>query len=371
MEANALPGADIIVLPGNATIRLAIPGSGENLAATGDLDITSPIAIGTFTESTEDFPTVDASLINDRAFHVLNGSGSVSFINFRIINGSADFSNGGAINISTDNQISVVRVWFEDNTANSGGAIYMSALSELDIVDSVFTGNAAVAQGGAVTAFGPTSIDKSSIYENLNFNNDRQEAIYIGLDIFGTSDLSLRNSTVFNNSNSGVYAVAADVSVRNSTIAHHSAYGLVINPNANTTPDLRIRNSIFNQNDTNCTSGLVNRVTDNWNITSDDLFCYEISELQDSTTMTEDPKLTSIKVDADNWHRYYRPGFYSPVVDSAHPVTPGPGLGCDAEDQRGVVRAQDGDHNGTARCDRGAIELLEDVIFFDDFDIVY
>ncbi len=76
-------------------------------------------------------------------------------------------------------------------------------------------------------------------------------------------------------------------------------------------------------------------------------------------------------MDADNWHLYYRPGFYSPVVDSAHPTAPGPGIGCDAEDQRGVSRAQDGDDDGSARCDRGAIELLEDVIFFDDYDIAY
>ena len=58
-------------------------------------------------------------------------------------------------------------------------------------------------------------------------------------------------------------------------------------------------------------------------------------------------------------------------MDSAHPVAPGPGIGCEASDQRGVERAQDGDHDGNARCDRGAIELLEDIIFFDDFDIDY
>jgi predicted outer membrane repeat protein len=371
MEANALAGSDIIVLPGNATINLSIPGADENAAATGDLDITDAVAIGAFTESTADFPTIDANDINDRVFHVLGNSGAVSFVNFRIINGSTDFSNGGAINVSINNQVNVVRVWFEDNTANSGGAIYASALSELDIVDSVFTGNAAVSQGAAITAFSPTEIDQSTVYDNLNFNSEFKEAIFIGLDDFGSSSLSLRNSTVFNNSDSGVYAVAADVSIRNSTIANHSARGVAINPGSGITPDLRIRNSVFNQNGLNCSSGVVNRVTDNWNITSDANFCYEISELQDSTTLTEDPKLTSIKVDAEGWHRYYRPGFFSPVVDSAHPVTPGPGLGCDAADQRGVLRPQDAGSDGNDRCDRGAIELLEDVIFFDNLDIIY
>ena len=371
MEANALPGLDIIVLPGDATIRLALIGPDENSAATGDLDITDTVRIGAFTEPTESFPTINASNINDRVFHVLAGSGSVSFINFRIINGSADFNNGGAINVSINNQVEIIRVWFEDNTANSGGAVYLSALSELDIIDSVFKGNAAVSQGGALTLFGKTQIDKSTIFENLNFNADFKEAIFVGQDIFGESGLTLKNSTVFENDNTGIYSIAADVTIGNSTIANHSRNGVAANPGSNITPDLRIRNSIFNQNDTNCSTGAVNRITDNWNITSNNLFCYVSSPLNDSTTLTEDPKLTSLKVDADNWHRYYRPGFFSPVVDSAHPSAPGPGIGCYAEDQRGVIRAQDGDGNGNARCDRGAIELLEDIIFYDDFDIAY
>jgi len=367
MESNASAGTDIITLPANATIRLAITGSNENAAATGDLDITSPIAIGFFTGSTQSYPTIDATNLNDRAFHVLSGSGVVSFTNLKIINGSADFSNGGAINISINNQVTINRVWFEDNTADSGGAVYISALSELDIVDSVFKGNAAVSQGGALTSYSQTQIDKSTIFDNLNFNAFPQEAIFAGLDIFGSSELTLRNSTVFNNSETGIYSVAADVSIRNSTISNNIGFGLSINPSDTVTPDLRIRNSILSNNGVDCGSGVVNKITDNWNIATQSTICF--SEM--TTNLIEDPKLTSIKVDADNWHRYYRPGFFSPVVDSAHPTAPGPGIGCDAEDQRGVTRAQDGNDDGTARCDRGAIELLEDVIYYDDFDIAY
>ena len=38
-ESNALPGADVIFVPG-AVYTLTIPGTGEDAAATGDLDIT-------------------------------------------------------------------------------------------------------------------------------------------------------------------------------------------------------------------------------------------------------------------------------------------------------------------------------------------
>ncbi len=368
MEANALPGLDIIVLPGDATIRLAITGSGEDSAAAGDLDITDAVSIGAFTEPTASFPTIDANGLNDRVFDVLSGSGSVTFVNFRILNGSADFNNGGAINISLDNQVAVNRVWFEDNTANSGGAIYIGPLSELSIADSVFTGNAAVSQGGALSVFSPTEIEKSTIFDNLNLNTEFQEAIYVGLDSFGPTGLTLRNSTVFDNGSSGIYSEGADLTIKNSTIAHNADRGILMNPGTQDMIDLRISNSILYFNGNNCGTGAgVNKITDNWNATTGSSFCFPGS----TTTLFDDPKLTSLKVDAENWHRYYRPGFFSPVVDSAHPTQPGPGIGCDKEDQRGVVRAQDGDGNGDARCDRGAIELLEDVIFFDDLDIVY
>ncbi len=371
MEANALPGSDIIVLPGNATIRLAITGSGENSAATGDLDITDAVAIGAFTESTADFPTVDANLLNDRVFHVLNSSGTVSFVNMGIISGAAGAGDGGAISISTNNQVNITRVWFEDNTADSGGAIFMNALSELLITDSVFVGNAAVSQGGAVTVLGPAEINQSTLFENLNFNNEFKEAVFVGRNDFGPDGLTLKNSTVFNNSNTGIYALAADVTVQNSTFSGHSDRGIGINPGGGITPDLRISNSVFDQNAFNCSAGAVNSLTNNWNTSSDNAFCFPSNPVGTSTINIEDPKLSSLKVDDENWHRYYRPGFYSPIVDSAHPAAPGPGLGCEAEDQRGVARTQDGDHDGSARCDRGAIELLEDVIFYDDFDIVY
>jgi len=100
MEANALPGVDVIVLPGNSTIKLSLSGADENSAATGDLDITDAVSIGAFTESKSDFPTIDANGIDDRVFHVLSNSGLVTFVNFRVVNGSSDFSSGGAINIS-------------------------------------------------------------------------------------------------------------------------------------------------------------------------------------------------------------------------------------------------------------------------------
>src|SRR5262245_48968444 len=43
-EANVLPGPDVIVVP-PGTYSLTINGAGEDLSATGDLDVTGPLTI--------------------------------------------------------------------------------------------------------------------------------------------------------------------------------------------------------------------------------------------------------------------------------------------------------------------------------------
>ena len=47
----------------------------------------------------------------------------------------------------------------------------------------------------------------------------------------------------------------------------------------------------------------------------------------------------------------------SPAIDAGNPATPGSGgNACEATDQRGVARPQDGDAGGVATCDIGAFE---------------
>ncbi|MDA1164482.1 MAG: hypothetical protein O3B13_15420 [Planctomycetota bacterium] len=114
MEANALAGADtIVLLPG--TYRLTIAGRDENGAATGDLDITEALTI---IGAGEGSTIIDASGL-DRAFHVIAGA-SLNLKGITVINGSADF--GGAIlnqgNLTTEN------VTISGSTAILGGGIY-------------------------------------------------------------------------------------------------------------------------------------------------------------------------------------------------------------------------------------------------------
>src|SRR5690606_15569304 len=73
MEANANPGPDLIILPGNATITLSIAGTG-NSAAAGDPDSTESLTIGTFVVPDDELPVIDASALGNRIFDVRPGT---------------------------------------------------------------------------------------------------------------------------------------------------------------------------------------------------------------------------------------------------------------------------------------------------------
>ena len=91
MESNALTGSHTISLP-SGLYTFGIPGAGEDLAATGDLDINSDITlIGTSSIST----IIDADSL-DRVFHILPGNTVVMSL-LTIKEGFVIPGNGGGI----------------------------------------------------------------------------------------------------------------------------------------------------------------------------------------------------------------------------------------------------------------------------------
>lgn len=95
MEANALPGDDAIVL-GPHPYLLALPGSGDNTAAAGDLDITSNLELAGAGPA---LTVVDGGGL-DRVFHILDPAGTGVHVEIRgmtITGGYALNENGGAI----------------------------------------------------------------------------------------------------------------------------------------------------------------------------------------------------------------------------------------------------------------------------------
>jgi hypothetical protein len=56
------------------------------------------------------------------------------------------------------------------------------------------------------------------------------------------------------------------------------------------------------------------------------------------------------------------------MIDHGHPVIGA--IGCEEEDQQGADLPIDFDGDGTDRCDVGAVELSDDVIFFDPHELL-
>lgn len=120
MEANALPGADtIVLLPG--TYRLTIAGQDENDSRSGDLDITESLTIiGAGDGST----IIDASGL-DRAFHVIAGA-SLDLKGVTVINGDATV--GGAI--LNQGTFATEDVTISGSSALLGGGIYNDVVED-------------------------------------------------------------------------------------------------------------------------------------------------------------------------------------------------------------------------------------------------
>jgi predicted outer membrane repeat protein len=151
MEANALPGADEVVLPNPGWYRLTIAGSNEDACLTGDLDITDPLTI---TGLGPDQTVVDASLLSsDRVFHV-RSSAMVTGLTIR--GGTVYSLSGGGIAVT--GSLEVIDCVIENNSAPRGGGIgfFEGGDHSFSATRCVFRNNTAVADhGGGIGKYLP------------------------------------------------------------------------------------------------------------------------------------------------------------------------------------------------------------------------
>ncbi len=374
MEANASPGADIIILPAGATIALTITGTAEFLPASkGDLNVLEDLVVMYGGTNPNDFPLIDASALDDRVFNVFQGDFYLTHV--RITGGSRNETGGrgGAIYIGSQaTGATLTEVELFGNNAVQGGAIYNDG-SVLTVVDSSLHDNAAAEHGSAVVNHcGSATIERSSVYQNSNFgiygeslHNVRENAADSG-----ACRLNLRNSSVLESSGFGVLSQGGTLDLTSSTVAENLDGGIRVGPDAagQTLGELRMRNSVIAEN----SSGNCELIGSGWNTNgynaSDDGSC----GLASGSTNQVIPNLGLLAAadDSESWQRFKRLGVDSPLLDSAHPVTGG--VGCPEEDQRGKPRPKQGSVNGTARCDVGSIEMqsvqVELPIFADGFD---
>lgn len=146
IAANALGGTNRILLPAG-TYALSIAGSGEDLSATGDLDLLSGyFEIRGMGDAPAD-TVVDATGLGDRILDALPSADAL-ILNLTLRGGNE--VDGGAIR--SVRELTIRRVVFDRNHATGrGGAIHSSDdNARVTIEDSTFSGNSSEMHAGAI-----------------------------------------------------------------------------------------------------------------------------------------------------------------------------------------------------------------------------
>jgi hypothetical protein len=407
-EANAHAGADTIVL-GAGTYTLTIGGINEDAGATGDLDVTGDLTI---TGAGAGVTIIDANQL-DRIFDIrlgttvtisgvtlTNGSamgggalvnrGSLNINSCVIANNSSQpgnygagggIDNEGTININqctfTGNHASqgragglwnggtatVVGSTFINNTADDrGGAI--ANRNKIAVTDSTFTGNTAGGFGGAIdNDDGTETVTDCTIMGNTGYDGG-------GLSNGGT--LTVVGSTLANNlaiaSGGGIFCAGIHgwTTVTNSTISGNRAgnAGAIFSQssqvftilNSTVTENwggiandgsMKIKNSIVAGNFGEAAPDISGAITSQgFNLIGN---TSGGSGFIASDLLNVNPMLGPLQ---DNGGKTLTRGLLagSPAIDA------GTSNGAPATDQRGQMRPQDGDNDGTAKIDIGAFE---------------
>ena len=275
IQANSLPGADVIQLQPNGVYELEIFGFGEDLSAAGDLDILDSVTIR---GNGLNFTTIDAQEL-DRVFDVApNGQDiivSIEDMNLRdgfvlpgglggVVRNNAGFSQVVNDGLTLDNvvvtrgdaaegggihntgELTLRNTTVTTNVADFGGGLANTGLVILE--DSTIEDNEAAQSGGgirnndgSVTLFdslvtmneaqffggGIDNRDNVSLVRSRVFDNLTTGASGNGGGIYNDDELDLLDSTIdFNVSEMGVGGGiynSADLDVDRSTISNNNA----------------------------------------------------------------------------------------------------------------------------------------------------
>jgi CSLREA domain-containing protein len=311
-QANATAGADEIELPAGI-YSLVTPGTGENAAATGDLDVTEDLIIRGAGAST----TIINGGLLDRIFEIdpaRVGGVEMEISGVTIQDGSLRDPGGAILNNGT---LSLAGVAVSDSTAVDGDGGGIFSRGPLTLTNVLINGNRATSDGGGIFSGGMLTITNSTISGNT--------AGASGGGIENRGILSLSNSTIASNS------------------AGARAGGIVNTPAQANRATLR-GTIIADNTPTNCASPMTSA---GHNL--GDAAC-------GFTTPTDVDDVDALLCPLDNYG--------GPTL--THALQMGSGAldaaadDCPDTDQRGLPRPRDGNGDGEAACDIGAFEA-EDV----------
>ena len=219
-KANNHAGGDTIIVQGGKTYDLSQAGAGENLNATGDLDVLASLRIQS---SSKKLATVDAHGI-DRVFDFETGGVDAALKRLWIRAGSA--GEGGGVEV----EAGTIKIANSRVSGNTGTGVVINSeegASAITILKSAISGNhSATNGGGLLVVSGPHArVIDSTISGNTTDAPGGGGGIAV--DVLGS--LSVTNSTIANNralaTGGGIFAnsSAGSTSLRSVTVARNTA----------------------------------------------------------------------------------------------------------------------------------------------------
>ncbi len=215
IAANAAAGDDTITVPAGI-YTLTIAGTGEDAAATGDLDLTSNITINGAGASTT---IIDGGAL-DRVFHV-TGTFTVNISGVTVRNGNASGADDGGGIFNPVGTVTIMNCTFSGNSSADGGGGIFNNGGDLTITNSTFSGNSAPNGGGIFNLTGNLTL-KNSTFSGNSTPSDRGGGIFNN-----AGDLTITNSTFSGNSapNGAIYNGIGTVTFRNTIVANSTSGG--------------------------------------------------------------------------------------------------------------------------------------------------
>jgi hypothetical protein len=377
MEANALPGADVVTLPAG-TYALALPFAAVDTEANGDLDVTDTLdlagagAVATVIEG-------DLLALVEQPYRVLEvAAGTTARVSGVTIRYGTAYADGAGIANAGDLTLSdcIVR----DNIAGlgpgsyDGGGIANAATGILAVSRCTISDNRANTNGGGIANAGTASVEESAIQEN---------SAVTGGGIANEGTLGVRNSTISGNGARVFVAGLVSYSGSGAGISHHAGHA--------TLEHVTVAGNVVGTGDINGAAGsgaglgvLLGVTTVGYTL-SDTIVSANVGPTgADGDCGTPAPTSLGHNIDGDGTCMLTGPGdlpstdpglgplqdnggptFTHAIVPGSPPHDAGDAGACPATDQRGVPRPKDsgcdiGAYESNVPCGDGTLDAGED-----------
>ena len=346
-EANAWSGLDGILLPAGY-FALARTGTDEDNALTGDLDILDDVFIlGAGWDK-----TVISGAFIDRVFDIFAASVDISRVQVRY---GLVPELGGGIRANDGTVMVLTKVSVFGNLAGGGAGLYVqSSTTTLDSSEVAYNYTPSNGRGGGIeTLGGALTVRRSSIHDN---GADTGGGIFQWGDPSSPiATLLVENSTIAHNSPNGVVSDTGGglTSMRfwGATISDNGLQGVSNGPGLS--PELTCT-IVSGHTSADCASAATPPLMNGGYNLSQDGSCSDVA-----TDLTGNPLLGPLLGGIER-PAASAPRVGSPAIDRGHNSI------CPTIDQHGRSRPRDGDRNGTATSDIGALEQV--LLFFDGLE---